>query len=112
MNECPKFDNCNSAFCPAEMSGLHLRDESICNYFRMIAKDKSKDIPKDILLAILENQMIFLANEYKGYMSQYKKLIKTLKTTPRNPEKGGPRTTTRFTKGNARTPLKTSSHPT
>ena len=94
------------------MEGLHLRDESICKYFRMIAKDRSKDVPEKILLAILENQMLFLSNEYKGYMSQYKKIIKTLKTTPRNSYKVGPRTTTRFTKGNVRVPRKTLSHPT
>jgi hypothetical protein len=80
MNNCPKFDNCNSAFCPAEMSGLHLRDEPICGYFRMIAKDKAKEVPIEILVAILVNQMEFLSNDYPGYMSQYRKLINTPKT--------------------------------
>jgi len=76
MHECPKFEHCNSAFCPAEMSGSHLRDESICKYFRLYAKNKLDDIPVIIFDAITENQSEYLKKGFRGYMSQYKKLLK------------------------------------
>jgi len=76
MHECPKFEHCNSAYCPAEMSGRHLRGEQICTYFRKYAKGQVDDVPSVILSAIIENQSVFLDKKYKGFMSQYKDLLK------------------------------------
>jgi hypothetical protein len=69
---CPKFDSCNSSFCPASMEGLHLRDEVICKYYRLICRDEISDIPKVIIDAITVNQYWFLDDDFRGYMSQYR----------------------------------------
>ncbi len=70
--QCPRFDSCNSAFCPASMEGLHLRDEAICKYFRLISRNETSDIPQVIIDAITNNEEVFLAKEYRRHMSQYR----------------------------------------
>ncbi|MCH9741128.1 MAG: hypothetical protein K0U38_09890 [Epsilonproteobacteria bacterium] len=70
--ECPRFESCNSAFCPASMEGLHLRDEAICKYFRLISRDETSDIPQVIIDAITGNEPCFLDDDFRGFMSQYK----------------------------------------
>lgn len=75
---CPKFISCNSGFCPIEMSGMHLKGESICKLFRLISRGESHKVPKEIQQAIIENQEIFLGKEFKGYMSYYRYIKKCL----------------------------------
>ena len=69
---CPKFESCNSAFCPASMEGLHLRDEAICKYFRLISRGETGDIPQIVFDAITGNEPLFLVEGFRGFMSQYK----------------------------------------
>jgi len=72
FKHCPKFESCSSAFCPASMEGLHLRDEAICKYYRLISRDETDDIPQIIIDAITSNEPLFLAEGFAGFMSQYK----------------------------------------
>ena len=69
---CPKFDSCNSSFCPASMEGLHLRDEAICKYYRLICRDETNDIPQVIIDTIVNNEPWFLDDGFRGCMSQYR----------------------------------------
>jgi hypothetical protein len=73
---CPKHHFCNSSFCPADMSGLHRRDEAICIYFRMLARGEPQRIPAFILEIITENQDVFLDKDFRGYTSEYRKLLR------------------------------------
>ena len=70
--ECPKFDSCGSAFCPASMEGLHLRDEAICKYYRLICRKETSDIPQMVIDAITSNEPWFLDSGFRGCMSQYR----------------------------------------
>jgi len=72
---CPKHHFCNSSFCPADMSGLHRRDEAICIYFRMLARGEVQNIPTLILEVITENQDVFLDEDFRGYTSEHRKLL-------------------------------------
>jgi hypothetical protein len=58
------------------MSGLHRRDEAICIYFRMLARGEVQNIPTLILEAITENQDMFLDKDFRGYTSEYRKLLR------------------------------------
>jgi hypothetical protein len=69
---CPKFESCNSAFCPASMEGLHLRNEAICKYYRLISRNEINDIPQVIIDAIIGNEPWFLDEGFRGCMSQYR----------------------------------------
>jgi hypothetical protein len=70
--ECPRFDKCNSSFCPAAMEGLHLRREEICKYYRLIQRNEASDIPQVVIDAITTNEPWFLDEGFRGYMSEYR----------------------------------------
>ena len=73
---CPKHDFCNSSFCPVELSGFHRKGEAICIYFRMAAKNIKDEILSNILNAIIDNQSIYLDLDYRGFMSEYRGILK------------------------------------
>ena len=54
------------------MYGLHLRDEAICKYFRLISRGETGDIPQIVIDAITGNEPLFLVEGFRGFMSQYK----------------------------------------
>ena len=70
-NEYPEYAFCYSGFCPVSMDGLHLKNESRCQYYRDIYKGLT--VPDRIYKAIKSNELAFLASDSDyGCMSDYR----------------------------------------
>lgn len=75
-NKCPKFDSCNSGYCPLMDSGIHCRGESVCSYVTKFSKGKIDAIPIPVLSAIQtlkqrmdEGYSIGLNSAYNRYLN-------------------------------------------
>ena len=74
---CPKFENCNSPYCPLADSGLHRSSkESVCSYVTKFSKGKIDAIPIPVLSAIQtlkqrmdEGYSIGLNSAYNRYLN-------------------------------------------
>jgi hypothetical protein len=71
--DCPKFNSCNSGYCPLSNSGKHCRGDSVCSMVTKFAKEL--EIPDVIHQAILSLKARLMNGESVGLDSEYKRYL-------------------------------------